>query len=79
MPRGLVQQSVRISPPLEGRGLIASIAGLVPTLLLCILVGCSFPVFFDIEASVKDYLSIVIFFQVVFPMLLFLSRIVKGL
>ena len=58
--------------------LIAPIAGLVPTLLLCMLVSISFPIFFDIEASEEDYLSIVIFFQVVFPMLLFLSRIVKG-
>lgn len=59
-------------------GLFAPFAGLVPTLLLSLLVKYSFPVFFDIEASEQDYLSIFIFFQVVFPMLFFLSRVVKG-
>lgn len=58
--------------------LIAPFAGLVPTVLLSLLVLYSFPIFFNIKATEEDYLSIVIFFQIVFPMLLFLSRVVKG-
>ena len=59
-------------------GIKVPLVGLLPTVLLCGLITASFPVFFDITASPEDYLSIVIFFQIVFPVLLFLSRVVKG-
>ena len=63
---------------LAKQAIIAPYTGFFPTLILCILVNISFPLFFDIVASRKDYYSIIIFFQIVLPMLLFLSRIFKG-
>ena len=59
-------------------GVTCPLAGLIPTLALIALVTLSFPLFFHIDATMKDTLSIIIFFQVVFPMVLFLSRVARG-
>lgn len=59
-------------------GVMSPLAGLLPTLALIALVTISFPIFFQIDASREDTLSIIIFFQVVFPMVLFLSRVARG-
>ena len=59
-------------------GIIAAMAGSIPTVALSLLISVSFPMFFGIYAHYEDYWSIIIFFLVVLPTLLFLSRIVKG-
>ena len=59
-------------------GFLAPFAGFIPTLALSVLVFFSFPLFFGIKASSKDFWSIAIFFQIVFPVLLFLSRVVNS-
>lgn len=70
--------AVNFASRLLAAGVKAPLAGLVPTVALSLLIMVSFPTFFDISASAEDYLSIAIFFQVLFPVLLFLSRVVKG-
>lgn len=70
--------AVNFSVHLTKQAIIAPVAGLIPTVVLCGLIFIFFPVFFGITAYEKDYLSVIVFFQIFLPMLLFLSRIYKG-
>jgi hypothetical protein len=54
------------------------LAGIVPTVLLSGLIAFSFPLFFQLSAIDKDYMSIAIIFLLFLPFLLFLSRVPKG-
>lgn len=62
-----------------GRFVLKSIVAFFPSLLVTVtfslLVGLSFPILFDLEASLEDYFTIFLFSQVLLCLLIFLSRI----